>query len=61
MNFIRRESEKVEKANYIDKLYELVGAMTVKRVEKEKETKLSRRTLKMISLTQSLFNAIKLF
>lgn len=51
----------MEKANYIDKLYELVGAMTVKRVEKEKETKLSRRTLKMISLTQSLFNAIKLF
>lgn len=42
--------------NKIDVIYELVADMTIKRIEKEKETKLSRLTLKMISLTQSLFN-----
>lgn len=40
----------------IDVIYDLVADMTIKRIEKEKETKLSRLTLKMISLTQSLFN-----
>ena len=41
----------------IGKIYNIVADMTIKRLEKEKETKLSRLTLKMISLTQSLFNA----
>lgn len=42
----------------IDAIYDMVAEMTIKRIEKEKETKLSRLTLKMISLTQSLFNTI---
>lgn len=43
--------------NKMNVIYELVADMTIRRIEKEKETKLSRLTLKMISLTQSLFNA----
>lgn len=42
----------------IIRLYIMVGEMTCKRVEKEKETKLSRLTLKMISLTQSLCDSV---
>ena len=41
----------------IEKIYNIVADMTIKRLEKEKETKLSRLTLKMISLTQVLFIA----
>ncbi len=43
--------------NKIYVIYELVADITIRRIEKEKETKLSRLTLKMISLTQSLFNS----
>lgn len=46
--------------NKIDKIYNIVADMTIKRLEKEKETKLSRSTLKMISLTQKLFNTTML-
>lgn len=45
--------------NSISSLYELVLDMTLERVraEKEKATRLSRRTLKMIALTQELHNS----
>ena len=43
--------------NKINVIYELVADMTIHRIEKEKETKLSRLTLKMISLTKSLYNS----
>ena len=46
--------------NKIDKIYNIVADITIKRLEKEKETKLSRSTLKMISLTQRLFNTTML-
>lgn len=43
----------------IEELYTLVLEMTVARVRKErkKANRLSRRTLKMIALTQDLFTA----
>lgn len=43
----------------IQLLYKLVSEMTVARVKKEKAkaNKLSRRTLKMIALTQDLYAA----
>lgn len=41
----------------IEVIYDMIADMTIKRIEKEKETKLSRLTLKMISLTQSLLNS----
>ena len=40
----------------IEVIYELVADMTIKRIEKE--TKLSGLTLKMISLTERLFQAV---
>lgn len=48
------------KKDWISILYNLVAEITVERVKKEKATKLSRRTLKMIALTQSLFNSSRI-
>lgn len=43
----------------IEALYELIAEMTVARVKRErkKANRLSRRTLKMIALTQELYAA----
>lgn len=41
----------------IEKIYELVADIAIKRIEKEKETRLSKTTLKMISLAQNLYNS----
>lgn len=47
--------------NKMNEIYDLLADITIKRIEKEKETKLSRLTLKMISLTQELFRTIQSF
>lgn len=44
--------------DHLDEIYEIVSGMTLEKVKKEKATKLSRRTLKMIALSQSLRKTI---
>lgn len=45
----------------IDKIYKVVADMTLQRVEKEKATKLSKTTLKMIALTERLHSHCRCF
>lgn len=40
-------------------LFEVMADATKEKIEKEKETKLSEDTYRMISLTQSLYNSLK--
>ncbi|MDO5575314.1 MAG: hypothetical protein Q4G60_15195 [bacterium] len=43
--------------NKMEKIFNMVADMTIKRIEKEKATKLSRRTLKMIALTLKIYDS----
>ena len=42
----------------LEEIYESVAAETLKRVRKEKATKLRRKTLKMIALTEKLHREV---
>lgn len=48
--------EKREK--FLEEIYTETARRTLERVKKEKATKLSRRTLKMIALTEKLHKAL---
>lgn len=47
--------DKETSRGYIEKIYEDVAKRTVKMLEKEKATKISKKTQKMIALTRTLY------
>ena len=48
-------SENIENMN---KIVKLMSEKTIAALEKEKETKISRKTLKMVSITRKLFSTV---
>ena len=49
---------KKEPKAYMEEIYENIAEKTIESLKKEKATKISRRTLKLIALTQSLSNYV---
>lgn len=49
---------KEEKLEYMEKIYKDVAERTLKRLEEEKATKISRRTELMIAFTERLFYVV---
>lgn len=50
--------EKIASKSSLEEIYDMVSEMTKARIEKEKETSLSKETYRMISLTLSLSNQL---
>lgn len=46
--------------NIAEQIYEMVAKKTLERLKREKATKLSRKTLKMIALTEKLHKMLYL-